>query len=286
MRNIVALSLLVVAGLVERKRGERDDPDQPRHQARRKNRRRAGVQRLGLHRQERLAGARLVRRAERHEELRRQRLRPRRADRQRLLALVGRQHSGGRDRIAERARGAGRVSRPARCRCATTSARSATAVPARRRARRTTTRSPSMRSTPTSSTSTRTPRPPSSASTCTRTRWRKRRSSAFTWPVTLPRKLILSRRRSGPRKDEASAPPCSGACHAIHALSLLPRRLRGGAEVLRSVRTRRDRAAAALRGNADGRARRRGVARQGPPLGVRRPGPAPLRLRRARTRSR
>ena len=69
------------------RRGAEMTFDQSRHQAGGAHRRRTGRQRLRLFRRQCLAGAELVGRAQGNQELRPQRLRSRRADRQRLLAL-------------------------------------------------------------------------------------------------------------------------------------------------------------------------------------------------------
>ena len=104
----------------------------------RQDRRRAGFQRLWLHRRQHLARALLVGRAEGHEELRAQGLRSRRADRQRLLALGRLQHPAGRDEPAAKARAIRKAPTRlrARCRAAPILAFPATAAPALPRATR------------------------------------------------------------------------------------------------------------------------------------------------------
>ena len=91
--------------------------------------------RLRLRRRQQVAASGMVGRARRHQELRRHLLRSRRADRQRLLALAGGQHSAERDRAGTRRRQSKAARcRPAPCRRARNSARRATAAHARRRA--------------------------------------------------------------------------------------------------------------------------------------------------------
>ena len=122
-RNEAMRTIAFAGGHSDRRAGRRGAAnamtrDQPGHQARRQDRRRAGVQRLGLHRQERVAGALLVGRAEGRQELRRQHVRSRRADRQRLLALVGRQYSRRASRPCQRAQAAEPDCRAGACRAA------------------------------------------------------------------------------------------------------------------------------------------------------------------------
>ena len=79
----------------KRRRLQAREPD---HQARQHAERGPGVQRLRLHRQERVARAQVEWRARGHQELRTDRVRPRRAHRLGLVALGGLQHPGQRQR--------------------------------------------------------------------------------------------------------------------------------------------------------------------------------------------
>ena len=150
----------------------------------------ARQRRHGRRRRGPLAPAVLVGLPRGHAELRGHRLRPRRADRQRLLALGGRQHPGLGDRAAQRRR---RQGRPA-------AARGRRPAAQRRRLRRVRRRrsavrarhAPLLRRRPRGRhrrpwTSTPTRRPPSSASTCSSTRW------------PAPRWSRPTRRREDPR---------------------------------------------------------------------------------------
>ncbi len=153
--------------------------DEPRHQARaRENLRRPSRQRLRLHGQEYFARTQLVGRAERRQELCDHRLRSRRADGQRFLALGRRQHSRRCDvgsKRGRRSQGRGAASWRAD-ELERILARPAMAALARRRATNriiiSSTYSPSMS---TSWTSMKTRRPRSSASIFISTLWRKQR---------------------------------------------------------------------------------------------------------------
>ena len=132
------------------------------------------------------------------QELRRDGLRPRRPDRQRLLALGGGQHPRLGHRAARRRRRQGRPE-PARGRGPAAQRRRlrrATSAPLPRPATaRTATSSSCTPSTPRPSTSPRTPRPPSSASTCSSTRSPGRRWSPPTRRTDRPRCAAAPMRR-------------------------------------------------------------------------------------------